>query len=54
MPKIIERVTKRGNTVSSSYSITIPSVLIRSMGWKKGDEVIVGKLDGETLKIEKA
>lgn len=53
MPKIIERVDKRGKRHKSNFSTTIPVELIRVMNWKKGDTVLISKLDDKRLVIEK-
>lgn len=53
MVKLVERITKRGDNRSASYSITIPLALVKKMKWKKGDEILITPLDEVCLKIEK-
>ena len=53
MPKIVERVDKRGARKKSNFSTTIPVNLMRIMKWKKGDELLISKLDDERLVMEK-
>lgn len=53
MPKLIERITRKGDQKKTNYSTTIPVNLIRIMRWKKGDELYITKLDDDSVKIEK-
>lgn len=53
MPKLIERIDKRGKNVKRNFSVTLPIELIRIMNWEKGDDLYISKLSDETLKIEK-
>ena len=53
MVKLVERITKRGDNRSASYSITIPLALVKKMKWKKGDEILITPLNEVYLKIEK-
>ena len=53
MPKLIERITKKGDRRKTNYSTTIPVDLVRIMKWKKGEQLLISRLDDERLVIEK-
>lgn len=47
--KNVRKISKAGK---SSYYVTIPIEIVKDLGWKEGQKVVVTKLGKDKVKIE--